>query len=668
LNDKRARSRAAYFRKYNAARGRRASRGEAAGERLILGIDGEGYTLPDGSHRYVYLAACSADGLHSDVRNAKGLTADQVFAWLLSLPAKALLVGFALGYDRTKWVESWPDERVWRLMHEDSRQGDYGPMPVDCEGWRVNSVSTRFTVARRDEPDVRRTVWDVWKFYQCSFVKALSRWKVGTPKEQKFIEAQKKKRGNFKAIGPKERAYCQLECKLLATLAHDLIAACDEAGLHLKSYFGPGSLASLVLGEMAADEHKAQVPDAMLVAVACAYSGGRFECSRVGPVRARRMFVWDIGSAYPWAFTRIPCMMHGRWRHRKRASLKGCHPLATCVRFKVDPHAKAHPAWGPLPHRTQKGHILFPLESAGGWAWMPEYKAAKKLHPGVRAVEHWTWEASCACGPPFAKRVKELFALRRVWGNTSKGLVLKLLLNSLYGKSLQKVGKGRFRCMVRAGLVTAMVRARLLEAVALAGPWDVVELATDSVMSRRPIPGLPVSKTKELGAWEEKPWPGGVFLMRSGLRFPLKAGADVDLTAARGVGPKVLHKNRPKVLRRWQREPMAAVTLATPSFFHGAKLAVRGSKPDEKGYPTEFTRDGEYGRWTSETRTLKYTPAPKRESLRPDFTLEPWRLPRGAGCESVPYGVAEQSAIGDELDRMRELEEEQPDHAGVALL
>src|SRR5271156_4175818 len=137
---KRTRNRAAYFHAYNGQKGRRASAGEANGDRLILGIDGEGYTRADGSHRYVYMAAASPAGLVSDVRNLKGLSASQGFRWLLTLPKKALLVGFALGYDRTKWLESWPDERVWRLMRPEERLGGTGALPVQFSGLGWNLV------------------------------------------------------------------------------------------------------------------------------------------------------------------------------------------------------------------------------------------------------------------------------------------------------------------------------------------------------------------------------------------------------------------------------------------------------------------------------------------------------------------------------------------------
>ena len=675
--DRRKRARAFYFKTYNRARGRRASKDERDGKRLVIGIDGEGYTLPDGSHRYVYMAASTPEGCIAELRNPKGLTASEVFAWLLKLPKKALLVGFALGYDRTKWLESWPDERVWRLVEPDRRPGKNGPLPVDCDGWRVNLVSTKLTVRRKDDPDDARTVWDVWKFFQSSFVKALARWDVGTELERRFVARQKARRGNFRGIGRREERYCQKETQLLATLFTLLVETHAQNGVNLRHFFGPGSSAAVVLEEMGADLQRSRFPDRMGVAVLSAYFGGRFECSRVGPVKARRLYAYDIASAYSHAFTRIPCLHrhHGTWVRRKGASLKGRHPIATLVRYEVRPHARACPAWGPLPHRTPKGDILFALQAGAGWAWREEFEAGTKLHPGVTALETWTWKPTCDCAPPYEARVRELYALRKKLGKGRAGIVIKLLLNSLYGKSAQRAGKGRFRCMVRAGLVTSITRAKLLRAVLLAkNPWDVLELATDSVLSRVPLPGIrAVAKDPALGAWEEKEWKGGAFLMRPGMRFSIerqggKLAPTIDKTAARGVAGKTLHKNRARILRHWARTPYEPITLRTPSFFHGAKLSVRGVKKDEHGRPTEYKRDPLYGRWTDETRTIKFGSKPKRESILPDGRLEPWRLPRGKGCESTPYGVAEQSAIGDELERMRELEDDQPDHAGVAMV
>jgi hypothetical protein len=267
-----------------------------------------------------------------------------------------------------------------------------------------------------------------------------------------------------------------------------------------------------------------------------------------------------------------------------------------------------------------------------------------------------------------------LYERRCQWGKGARGLVLKLALNSLYGKSAQRVGKGRFRCMVRAGLITSMTRAALLRAVAMArDPWNVLELATDSVLSKETLALGGVG----LGSWESKPWPGGVFLLRPGLRIPLTRGGDIDRTAARGVGIKTLHENRLRVLRSWAREPMAPVKVKTPSFFHGAKLSVRQvlgegecDAAEERG--VAYRRDALYGRWSEEHKTLTFSPKPKRAELGARdgeaIRLLPWELPTSEGCASVPYGDVEQSALADDLDTMRALEDDQPEQGMVGLL
>jgi hypothetical protein len=281
--------------------------------------------------------------------------------------------------------------------------------------------------------------------------------------------------------------------------------------------------------------------------------------------------------------------------------------------------------------------------------------------------ECWQWEQDCDCDPPFERRITELFNKRVEWGKENKGIVLKLALNSLYGKSAQRAGKARFRCMVRAGLITAITRAKLLGAVMRAtDPWNVLELATDSVLSTEPLP----LESPGLGGWERKPWPGGAFLMRPGLRFALEREKGMKRTAARGVGTKVLHGNRARILRAWQKEPLASVTVKTPSFFHGAKLEVRRTRGeyDADEVTWNYKRSELYGLWTNEKRTLTYKPGPKRESIGPDFRLAAWELPMGEACQSVPYGMTPQSLLGDELDLGRERHEDQPDGGDLALV
>lgn len=662
----------------------------------VIALDGEGYTTKSGRHLYTYVAAATRDELISDLYAPRGIKTRALFEWLLSLPgAPYRLVGFSLGYDRTKWLEDMPEHALYALLHPEERPGEYGPVAISCGGYRINLVSSKFTIGRLGREGktkkTGRTVWDVFRFYQTSFVKALEKWKVGTPEEIARIDKMKKKRGSFRAITARERAYCQSECKLLARLVEELLAAHEAEELPLdRAMFGPGTTAGKVLDKCHA---KDQVPSVDgQTWVQCAYFGGRFECSHVGPVKGP-LYAYDIASAYPYSLALLPCLHqeHGRWRHVEggEALSQALASDVACVRYRTVYAPGMAQAWGPLPHRVggqvngqefSRGSILFPVKSAGGWAWSVELRPAMRLHPGVTPLEAWVWERKCDCPPPFREEIVRLFVRRLTLGKGSRGIVLKLAMNSMYGKSAQHVGGGgRYRSMVRAGLVTARTRGMLLEAVLLAkSKWNILELATDSVLSREPL-ALPapiplgtgeaaaLAKECELGAWENKQWQGGVFLLRPGLRFPTGDGAeDVASVAARGVGIATLHENARRVLRAWKKEPMAPVYVQQPAMFHGAKSSIRKvmGKPGPTGDASwDYVRDDSYGKWERPTRRiLSYEPMPKRsgvlESCEPRgsaLSLAPWELPDTPEAVSVPYGDPEV----EDLERLQR--SEQPD-------
>jgi hypothetical protein len=644
-------------------------------ERRIIALDGEGYTTKRGKHLYTYMAACDADGLVDELSDPRGIKFPAFADWLLGLSGNALLVGYSLGYDRCKWLESLPDDIVYSVEHPEGRQTQHGPKRVRHGEYLLNQVATRFSLGRvvpgetrskgwRDGVQRRvpkcktRVVWDVFRFYQSSFVKALSRWDIGTPEERERIEAMKQRRGKFRGIDRREREYCQAECRLLARLVRELLDAHQAEGITLTQLYGPGSTASVVLKSMGADQQRAELSPELEVAVATAYFGGRFECSHVGPVTGA-LYGYDIASAYPFAMSRLPCMAHGHFErvHGSHALDAITDPAPALVSYRIEPSSRMCEAWGPLPHRLADGNIVFPIESAGGWAWNVEVAMAHKLHSGVIPLAVWQWQRSCDCPPPFRATIERLYQRRREMGKGARGIVLKLALNSLYGKSAQRVGGGgAFRCLVRAGLITAMTRAMLLGAVLTArDPWNILELATDSVLSRQPLPALPLGT--ELGAWEAKAWPRGAFLVRPGMRFALEP--DENKVAARGLGIRTLSKNRERVLRAWEREPMAPLTLQQPSMFHGSKSSL-WRVPEGEGW--EYRRSALYGTWSDPTpRVLSYAPGPKRSGIMASpiakraIALVPWRLP--AGLRSVPYA----SPAPSEEDLLRLLETEQPE-------
>jgi hypothetical protein len=656
------RDRTEYMREYNAHRSaKRAKRPTPPRPRKlppgkpIIAIDGEGYTLKNGQHRYVYLAACDENGLVAELRDPRGIKFDAFANWLIDkLPAHALVVAFSFGYDRTKLVESLSTAAIWGLHRPEERIGKRGPRPCRIgNAWRVNLVGSCFSIKR--VPDARhQRVWDLFKFFQSSFVVALEKWNIGTPRERSQIARMKQKRGAFRGIRSEEQRYCQSECVLLAKLAAALLAAHEAEDLKLTAFHGPGSTASIILKSCGAEEQNAPIPDEN--AIQSAYFGGRFECSHLGPIPAP-IYCYDIASAYPYALAQLPCFAHGRWQWVKHWAGQPW----SCIRYRI--HWAAPYAWGPLPYRRTNGNILYPIATEGGWAWDAEVKEAQLLHKGVETLGAWVWRSRCKHDPPFKARIVDLFERRRAWGKASRGIVLKLGLNSMYGKSAQQVGSARYRCMVRAGLITSLTRAMLLQAVRNAkDPWNILELATDSVLSREPLT-LPASPLGPLGAWEEKTWNGGAFLMQPGLRFAIDREAEIGRTAARGLGVRTLHRNRALVQRAWARAPMAPVTIQQPSMFHGAKSSTRrvtGELWPDGSTGWRYVRDETYGRWlVPERRVHTYAPAPKRCELLQDFRLMPWEL--DDGIESAAYGEADPSPLGEALSRARDVEREQPD-------
>jgi hypothetical protein len=638
----RKRDRREYMRARRAAQGSkpRPQKESRPKERLILGIDGEGYTDMFGRHLYTFLCASDAEGITvAEAYNPSGLRSDEAFDFLLSLPPKALKVGFSLGYDYTKWIEDLPDDAIWSLYRPEERtiRGRTRPVRVLLgeKRYALSLVATKLSIqggwdAERNTFTKRVTIWDLFRFFQRSFVASLREWQVGTEEELEQIQAMKNARGNFAEIGEAEKQYCRHECRLLAKMAAKLISACEQAGLKLRDFFGAGSLGAATLRDGLAKAQKARIPKKMRKAVACAFFGGRFEQSVTGPVPESTSY--DLASAYPYAETQLPCLIHGKWRLVRGSHDKVLEHVrrarAACVRYElgaradvatapwlevigeknafgpcVSPSARASPVpWGPFPFRLDDGTILFPSESMGGWVWHYEALAAAaypERWPNLRFKEAWIFVGKCSCGRPYLEEVSRYYRQRLEWGKEGRGMVLKKGLASRYGKRAQTVGRAPFHCPVAAGLITSHTRGEMIHVIARA--WkDCLSIATDGVIVRRPLEmrapcdtGTAEAAEKAgkspLGAWEEKD-SGAIFLLRPGMRFAIepkdgwyvpRVERDKDgreslegTTAARGVGVRRLHAERAAILEAWSKKAGSKIEIGRDMVFHGAKLSV----------------------------------------------------------------------------------------------
>jgi hypothetical protein len=700
-----------------------------------FGVDGEGQTdrlgqtkgvggYP-GKHRYIMLCASDESGREYVARNPKGLKTRECLDFFLSLPTRnSKFFAYSFGYDLTKILEDIPDHILYRLIRPELRRVMRGgrkvlaPVywPAKNPKYALNWMNGRFSIKgvkgkitvadpTTGAPTTKYqwgsavVIHDVWKFFQGKFTAALEDWKVPdhvSPDERKVIldkmREMKDKRADFDKMSEEEiSAYCFEECRYMATLARKLTEAHDKAKIPLKNYFGAGSSAEAMLLVMNVKEHiktaraENPVPHDVEYAQRCGFFGGRFENGRIGPVTGT-VYGEDISSAYPYQLVTLPCLIHGKWEHvtDRRAMTKG---RTAIVRYTLQEPTVKRP-WAPFPFRLKNGSIAFPESSGGGWIWRDEYLAGEKLFDNVKFEEAWVYHCDCGCQP--FKDIPKYYAARILIGKEGPGIVIKLGINSCYGKTAQTVGgePGTFQSWMWAGMITSGCRAQVLEAMAAHRDLDnLLMVATDGIATLEklilpqprdtgtnwiPCPepdpkdlaespevfkrdGHQWLVNKPLGGWEEKVLKNGLFLARPGIYFPLSpTKADIKRIRARGVGRAAVWDNWAKIVEAFEKGE-DGIRINNLSLFRGIKTSITRS-----GKPGSFTykRSDQYGRWINRPVDMTFNPMPKRlKEVLPGGRLQ---LRRVEG-QSAPYEKGILSPEAMILLQQTIEESEQPD-------
>jgi hypothetical protein len=234
------------------------------------------------------------------------------------------------------------------------------------------------------------------------------------------------------------------------------------------------------------------------------YYGGWFEIFAHGPVPGDS-WEYDVNSAYPNEIAKLPCLLHGEWKRGETRRWDTIERMRDRSLVAVYGTVRGkHPKVGTLPHRTEKGRIMRPLETRG-WYWLREIDAAMRAGFIEKfSVREWVSYEGCPCPPPL-RAMRDLYQERlRVGKKTPQGKSYKLIYNSGYGKFAQSVGAPKFSNAIYASLITSGCRCRILESIAThpRGADDLLMVATDGVYFRSRHPGLELDKDK-LGAWDE---------------------------------------------------------------------------------------------------------------------------------------------------------------------
>ena len=482
--------------------------------RPFMGWDGEGITYEEGKPQsYVLFGASSGDYVMGE-----SLSTEQCLSLIMRVEEQyphVIHVGFSFKYDVEMILCDLPVRSWYRLRAHGVVRG---------HGYRITyHPGKRFTVSRFDSRTGQRTtatIYDVWGFFQSSFVKACRGWLDPHELEDiERVEAGKAKRGSFvyAELETYVFPYWLAELGLLVRLCNRLRERLTDAGVLPSSWHGPGAIATTIYREKKIRQHMSRtirdcisnsdidicsLPEEVNEAAQYAYAAGHFERFKIGH-HPERVWQYDINSAYPAAISRLPSLNKGEWIHDTSGAFDphafGMYRITfDCFRVGWLQYAF------PLFYRDERRCVSFPL-TVTGWYWGPE-AALVAGRSDVTIHESWTWHPHGAPVYPFAF-VTDMYAQRQQWkaeGNPAEK-ALKLSLNSLYGKMAQRAGWQRNRPLPRfhqlewAGYVTAYTRSVLYRAMNMAGP-GLIAVETDAVFSTRPLPDLPVSKN--LGEWD----------------------------------------------------------------------------------------------------------------------------------------------------------------------
>jgi hypothetical protein len=530
--------------------------------------------------------------------------------------------GYYLGYDWTKILGDLDNAALYTLFRPELRARQAGGFErVVFERYQIHWLAGAMWL--RDDQGRKVTVWDLGKYYQGPFVNAIKDWKI-RPDVQGEIAAMKKRRSVFTWREIKRiRKYCLNECEALAELATKIEQAHTDADLKPRGWFGPGSTAGVLLNRHNIQERRGILPPIMVEPVACAFFGGRAEISTNGRVEGP-IHSYDISSAYPYHASQLPCLEHGRWERvtRERAIMgKGV------VHALVHGHVHHAPgAWGPLPVRLANATIVFPRSGASGFWWRDEWQAAREGWKGLKFDHAYVLRRECNCNP--FSFIPEMFARRLIVGKeTGEGKILKLALNSLYGKLAQTIGKAQYASRVWAGMITSGTRAQVLRLMLRHKALDsVLMIATDGLFSTEPHE---VNKEIVLGGWEHAQHES-ITLVRPGIYW-----LGETKLRARGLGRDSLDVAKLQ-LAKALLDGDDRVELAPRTTFGGAKVSVYG--PDLE----HLRRNPTYGQWHPQPTHVSLAPAPKRS--------HDWSTPTLSDVESAPYGTASTRRTGDEYE------------------
>jgi hypothetical protein len=538
------------------------------------------------------------------ILNPEGpLSSIDCLEFIAKQPADCIMVGYYFNYDATM---------ILRDVHADDFRSILNSGFAGYHIWNNYAISylpgQKIGVGRINSSGflsrgTMRYIYDVGRFFQCKFVKAIKDWKVATPEVLAAITEGKDARGSDvgrpdATISDVDIEYNRLECIALEELMTRFRQSCIEADCVPLAWTGPGQIAARLLGRHKILKRKGLIVDKEFHAAwSAAFYGGRFEASKIGRIY-ETVYEYDIRSAYPRAMLDLPCLQHAELIETDDLSLE--HWVGW-ITFDHPTNAK----FCCFPIRQKDGGLCFPRRGKG-------YYTSHEIRAAIDAGAEIKYPATVfavrtQCDCRVFDWVDELYRYRRSIGASAKGVPIKLGLNSMYGKLVQRIGAAPYFNPIWSTLVTALVRTKLFRATMI-NPAKTLMLATDALYTTAPL-DVDLSIGDDLGQWEAKVFES-IFIAKPGIYVAgTDAGSDQDVKSkTRGISLTTFQQQFPAIEEAWRKACLnhfdhswSAPKLQFPvRIFNGCRLALH--------------RDWEIrGTWTAQQYTLNMDWANKRE-------------------------------------------------------
>lgn len=240
------------------------------------------------------------------------------------------------------------------------------------------------------------------------------------------------------------------------------------------------------------------------------YAGGKFETYQRG---FGEFYQYDINSAYPYEIANLQDIRNAEILESKEYQPNATYGFIKCILYIDNDYS-------PIPLKIDNVN-RYPVGIFKKTITKNEYDYLIARGDKIDIINAW-W-LFCDGTKPYQNEINRLFELKRKFKNTDKlrYMLVKILLNSFYGKFIQVTEKQRdtgkiYECgylfnPIYASVITANVRLKLSE-ICDKFPDNIVAVHTDSIITNLDLEAHGFNCNSDLGGWNREANGDGVMV------------------------------------------------------------------------------------------------------------------------------------------------------------